>query len=553
MSNRPTESPAPTLVRESAPASPPAPAVVRTDASSIVVGLRDAVRRRERIKRIVLAAVAGLAVLFMLGALVFKRRVKVEERWAVPERRAMRSTLRELGTVAARNETFVFSLFTGEVVWKIEEGKFVEAGTVIVRFDAKDAQDDLEKMTKDLFDKEEAVSKVEKDLECTRAHYELEIAQKQALLEEAKIDRDLAFGHPTAREKRDSELALESSQLKFDQAEKDYLANKDLEERGFVTEAVLKQKALNMATQKADLAKAKILHTLALQGSSADAKRIADLAVGDAQKNLATSIFNRDADLAIKNAELELNRIELQNFKQSIELKKRDLESAEVKAPVAGRVAFVDVFKGGGKAMSPIQIGEMRNRGQDLCKVVDTSTLRVRTWINEADIAKVAVGQSAEVRIAAFPERAFKASVSDIALVAQDKNVANSRLALLRSGEAFVNVVSVALDFTDLSEQDRVAMRLGFTADVSVDCTPQGAGNSALVVPWSTVHFGANGEHWVLAAEGGGAPERRDVTLGRGDTGFVEVLKGLNGNERLLDPAKPASEPAPTAGEARTP
>lgn len=553
MSNLPASGSSRTLVRQEAPAPATAPAVVRTDGSSIVVGLRAAVRRRERTQRIVLAAVAGLAVLLMLGALVFKRRVKVEERWAVPERRAMRTTLRELGTVAARNETCVFSLFTGEVVWKIEEGKFVETGTVIVRFSAKDTQDELEKMTKDLFDKEEAVSKVEKDLESTRAHYELEITQKQALLEKAKIDCDLAFGHPTAREKRDSELSLQSAQLKFDQAEKDYLANKDLEERGFVTEAVLKQKALNMATQKADLAKAKILHQLTLQGSSADSKRIADLAVGDAQKNLTTSVFNRDADLAIKNAELELNRIELQNFKQSIELKKRELENSEVKAPVAGRVAFVDVYKGGGKAMSPVQIGEMRNRGQDLCKVVDTSTLRVRIWANEADIAKVAVGQGAEVRIAGFPERVFKASVSEIALVAQDKNVANSRLSLLRSGEAFVNVVSVALDFTDLSDQDRSAMRLGFTADVAIDCTPQSADNSSLVIPWSAVRFDPDGKTWVMASEGGRSPARRDVTLGRGDTTSVEVLKGLDGNERLLDSAKAPMESAPAAEGARMP
>ncbi|MCW8131976.1 MAG: HlyD family efflux transporter periplasmic adaptor subunit [Planctomycetota bacterium] len=518
---------------------------MRADASSIIVGIRDDVRRRERAKRYAGMAVLGATILFALGYLFYSRLRRPEEHWVEPERRAVKSTLRELGTVVARNETQVFSFFTGEVVWKIEEGKYVDAGTVIVRFNSQDAQDALEKMTKDLFDKEEAVRKTENDLEQTRKRYGLDIAQKEAALEKAQIDRELILGSPTDKEKNGAALTLQTSKLKLDQAEKDFEAYDELHKLGFVTETVLKQKALNQATQRAEYAKAKILYDLTLAGSSRDTKRQADLAVGDAEKNLATSKFNREADLAIKNAELDLNKIELRNFKAQMEQKKRELDHAEVKAPVAGRVAFVDVYKGGGSASSPIQVGETRNRGQDLCKVVDTSVLRVRVWVNEADVMRLSAGQPAEVRLAAFPERVFKASVSEIALVAQDKNVAHSRLALLRSGEAFVNVVSVLIDFTDMSESDREAMRLGFTAEVRIDCSSRDGKEPGYVIPWTALRRDEKGQAYVLASENGGGPRRKDVTLGGSDALSVEVVTGLGPGDRVLDAALPGAPPPP--------
>jgi len=526
------------------PSAPPDAAGMPPDGSSILAGMRQQLQERRRTRRIRLAIAAGLAGAMCLGLWLWLREPGEAVRWVQAEQRPLRRMLRELGTVVAKNETHVFSLFTGEIVWKIEEGRQVEAGEVIVRFNAQATLDETERMTKELFDKEEAVRRTEADLENTRLRYEMEVAQKKAALEKARVDRDLTYGHPTAIEKREAELALATAKLKHDQAAKDYESNKELHALGYVTEAALKQKALKQASEKAELAKAEVLHRLTLQGYSSDSKRQADLAVADADKNLATSVFNRDADLAIKQAELDLNRIELRNFNRSLEQKKRELESSEVKAPVAGRVAFVDVYKGGGKGLSPIQIGEMRNRGQDLCKVVDTSTLRVNVWVNEADVPRLAEGQAAEVRLSAFSERAFSGRVAVIAPVAQDKNVANTRLALLRSGEAFVNVVAVALDFTDLSEADRTVMRLGFTAEVKIDCTKPGDEVPRLVLPWTAVHLDASGGARVKVARGTGASAYLPVKLGRSDADYVEILGGIEPGARAIDSGKGAQAAA---------
>lgn len=501
-----------------------------------------ALPRQGRLRLLALGVALALAVGIWLWFQAGRQRPH-ESAWRPLEKRPFPVLLRESGTVVAKNETYVFSRFTGEVVWKIEDGMFVEPGAVVVRFNATSVLDELDRMKKELFDKEEAVRRARDDFKTVTRRYELEIPRQQAALDKAALDRNLAFARPIPDERREAELAFASAQLKVQQVSREYESHQELHAAGFVTAAVLKQKALKLAGERADHAKAKILLQLTLQGPSKDAKRLADLSVAEAKMNLDTAVFNRDADLAIKKAELDLNEIELENFKTALELKQRELEDAEVKAAVPGRVAFVDVFKGSG-SLSPIQVGESRSRGQELCKIVNTNILRVKVLTNEADVAKLLLEQPASVRLPAFPGRAFKGRVAEVALVAQDKNVALSSLALRRAGEAFVNVVAVYIDFVELSNADRAAIRLGFTAQASIDA---GASGAAWVLPWTAIAADPGGKPWVTARQAGGRAERRVVTLGRSDADFVEVLDGLAGCAEVLDQA---SAPATSSGSA---
>ena len=113
-----------------------------------------------------------------------------------------------------------------------------------------------------------------------------------------------------------------------------------------------------------------------MRGASSDSKRLADLQLEEAKKALATARFNKASDLATGNANLELAEIELENLNLDLERKRRYLDAGEVKAPVPGRVAFVDVWKGSRQSLSPIQIGESRRRGQDLCRIADVQMAR---------------------------------------------------------------------------------------------------------------------------------------------------------------------------------
>ena len=377
-----------------------------------------------------------------------------------------KSQLHELGTIEAHQETAVLSHLTGEIVWKTEEGKLVEAGEPLLRFDSTTIVDDLEVKEKDLLEKIENVRRAKLEIDLAREKYADTILEKEGMLKLAQLEYRHTYEMPTPDDKLDAVLSLKSAALDLDKAKVDINGYQLLNKLGYVSDAALKKQLVDMATKTTDYMKAKTINDLTLAGAPSEDKRVAVLAVADAKKQLHIAVFNRDADLTELESALELAQIDLANFERDLKRKRQELEWATVRAPVRGHVIFTDVWKGSSKAKSPVQVGETRNAGNELCTLCDTSNFRIRLWINESDIKNVALNQLATVRLPALPGREFKAAVTRLGVVAEDKNAAISNLALRKSGEAFVNVVQARLEFTGLSETDCKDIRLGFTADV---------------------------------------------------------------------------------------
>ncbi|MFH0938397.1 MAG: HlyD family efflux transporter periplasmic adaptor subunit [Planctomycetota bacterium] len=377
-----------------------------------------------------------------------------------------KNVLHEIGSIEALSETAVLTRFAGDIVWMIEEGTFAEAGEPVVRFETKTVEEDIEGREKELLDKKENVLRAQADIDTTGNRSWWLIRQQEIALAVAELNRKRIYDFPDPDEKLDVELTLKSATLELQQGELDLKSIEDLARRDYVSKAQLKKKQLEVAIQKTNYVKAKLLYDLAVQGSTNDVKRVADLAVADARKRLQVTKFNQEADLIVCQANLELAQLALANSERDLSKKRQVLKCATVQAPARGRVAFTDVWKGNSKTFSPIQVGESRTKGSDICTICDTSVFRIRVWINEADISRVRLKQRATVKLASFPEQTLEAIVSDIGVVATEKNGALSSLALRSMGEAFVNVVQVKLNFVNLAEAVRKEMRIGYTADV---------------------------------------------------------------------------------------
>jgi multidrug resistance efflux pump len=314
----------------------------------------------------------------------------------------------------------------------------------------------------------------------------------------------------------------------------------DLAKQGFASDAKRKEKLLDLATKRVNYAKAKSLHDLTVAGSTTEEKRVAELAVADAKKSLNIESFNRDADLAVCKAAVQLATVDLKNYERDLGRKKQDLEWATVRAPVRGHVVFNEVFKGSMTNKAPVLVGEQRAAGSELCMICDTSSLKLRVHVNESNIKDIAMGQRARVTLPALPGRNFEAIVSEVAVVAQDKNAALSNLALRRSGEAFVNVVQVKLNFINVPEEDRRQIRVGFTADVYIQT---GDKTLALSVPWKAVQYDSAGAPYCEVQTDSGV-QRRTLKIGRANASHAEVLEGLADRDivRNLNGSSPAGE-----------
>ena len=83
----------------------------------------------------------------------------------------------------------------------------------------------------------------------------------------------------------------------------------------------------------------------------------------------------------------------------------------EIRAPIKGRIVSL-----------PIKVGEVAIpstaslAGAQLMKIADTSVIQAEVKVDEGDIAKITLGQTADVFAAAYPDTALKGKVSKIAL-----------------------------------------------------------------------------------------------------------------------------------------
>lgn len=116
--------------------------------------------------------------------------------------------------------------------------------------------------------------------------------------------------------------------------------------------------------------------------------------------------------------QLDLARADLRTSEESLLRAESVLNDAreqraktEIRSPIAGRVVSM-----------PIKVGETAVpstssfAGAQLMKIADTSEIIAELKVDEADIAKIDIGQRAEVFAAAHPDTALKGTVEQIAL-----------------------------------------------------------------------------------------------------------------------------------------
>jgi RND family efflux transporter MFP subunit len=183
------------------------------------------------------------------------------------------------------------------------------------------------------------------------------------------------------------------------------------------------------------------------------------------------------------------------------------LDLAVLRAPRSGTIAQLDVSVGEPVA-AHATIGELLTEG----------AYEVETYIPEADIARVKIGDRAVVTFDAF-ERAmvFDAEVSRIAVSET-----------VREG-----VPTYRTTLTLLTEvPSEVVLRPGMTADIDITTDTR---ENVLSVPTRSVLMTADRQPYIRVLRADGSLEERAVTTGlRGSNGTIEVTAGVVEGERIV-------------------
>jgi len=183
----------------------------------------------------------------------------------------------------------------------------------------------------------------------------------------------------------------------------------------------------------------------------------------------------------------------------AVEIAKKNVADTHVRPPIAGVVQ-----------KRHVSAGQYVKVGDPIATLVDVSKLRLRFSVGESESVQLANGQPMTFHVRAFPDRAFKADLFHVDVVAD---------ATTRMVECLATV----------SDPDP-ALHPGFFAEVRVEISK---GGGSIVIPEGALLATERG--FVAFVVDGGKAAIRPVTLGlHTKDGAVEVLKGLAAGETLV-------------------
>ena len=114
------------------------------------------------------------------------------------------------------------------------------------------------------------------------------------------------------------------------------------------------------------------------------------------------------ADLRI----LEIQRDRAHNAWKHAET---NAEKMRIVSPIDGLVVLKTIWKSG--SFGEMQEGEEVRGGQPILEVVDTSRMRVRTRVSQADVEYVRVGQKARITLDSYPSRQFAGRLDQLSAI----------------------------------------------------------------------------------------------------------------------------------------
>lgn len=488
--------------------------------------LETAVGHVRRYRREAGAAAAGVLVVALAISVLFWRRAVDDVPTAAVQRTLFTETLVETGTIGAQRLALYSSTISGaqaKIVELVPEGRAVQPGDVLVRFDASTFEQTRAR-------ERASLSQAEADLIRAREEYRIETLRVDGDLERSR--RQIEFAEAGLKnqlegrgrvELAEANAAAGEAARELTRAKKSYDDLKPLLAEGLITKAELDraEQAWHRAEELKTLADAKRDTLVQYEQPAANGRAQGDV-------HAARSGFERERATASARADQRRAAVDaaesrVQEIKARIALLDDQINRAAIRATTAGLVIYRDLFFGTDRRKP--QVGDEVWPNQPIIALPDSSQLIVETRIREIDLHKVSASQRVEVQVDAYPDLRLPAAVSLVGALAQEDPA--------RAATKFFPV-TIALRASD------PRLRTGMTARVQIDVR---ALPHALVVPIEAV-FDQAGQSTVFVLRSD-RWERRTVTVAAENETQAALQGGVEPGDRvaLVDPTTTARRP----------
>jgi HlyD family secretion protein len=217
--------------------------------------------------------------------------------------------------------------------------------------------------------------------------------------------------------------------------------------------------------------------------------------------------------LVVARARIAEARANVAQARAAVERAEEELANATIKAPIRATVLTRDVELG-----SPVS--SILNLGANATLVMtlgDIESVFVRGKVDEADIGRVRLGQTARITTESFPERVFEGRVTQISPIGVEKD----------------NVTTFAVEVSIDNAAKDLKANMTANAEIVLEQFPD-----SLLVPEAAVTFDdkRNASVNIIDAAAPGGRRKVDVKVGVGNGTRIQVLQGLKAGDRVVLP-----------------
>lgn len=202
--------------------------------------------------------------------------------------------------------------------------------------------------------------------------------------------------------------------------------------------------------------------------------------------------------------DIETARLTWEQAKVRLAQARKTLGDATIKCPIDGTVLAKFVEEGD----TVVSSSQGFTEGTTICTVADLRQVQVRGSVDEVDIGTVAISQTAELTVDAYPDRTYEGKVVNV----------------FPQGTQSPGGLTTFTVIVEVDNEDR-SLLANMTASIKIT-TKEYA--DLLLVPFAAIRPGDKTDEYVVFIRNDkGVPEKREVKLGVTDYEHYEVKEGL--------------------------
>jgi HlyD family secretion protein len=265
-------------------------------------------------------------------------------------------------------------------------------------------------------------------------------------------------------------------------------------------------------------------------------KVIAQSDYDQAETQYKTAQANYDAAVQTVDAA----KYNVESSEAAVKQAQDDLNKTTILAPMSGIISLLSVEKG------ERVVGTSQMAGTEMMRVADLYAMETRVDVNENDVLKVALGDTAEIEVDAYPDKKFYGVVSEIANSAS--SLSSTTTATTDQATNFTVKIIVNRDsYTHLinTKEKKFPLLPGMSCSVEIHTHKA---SRALAVPIQAVTTRADTskaksnadakekiKEIVFLYNSNGTVKATDVKTGVQDDTYIEITDGLKENDEVVD------------------